>query len=80
VEIGFTSYGMYAQNTYATSFEINKSRNKDDVLKEGLPKYNVMRIIVQNLFRENVDIFEKTLPEWAKNLDFFKEFMTPTNK
>jgi hypothetical protein len=80
VEIGFTSYGMYAQNTYATSFETHKTRNKDDVLKEGLPKYNVMRIIVQNLFRENVDIFEKTLPEWAKNLDFFKELMAPTNK
>lgn len=80
VEIGFTSYGMYAQNTYATSFETHKTRNKDDVQKEGLPKYNGMQIIVQNLFRENVDIFEKTLPEWAKNLDFFKEFMTPTNK
>ena len=80
VEIGFTNYNMYAQNTYATSFETHKTRNKDDVLKEGLPKYNGMRIIVQNLFRENVDIFEKTLPEWAKNLDFFKEFMAPTNK
>lgn len=80
VEIGFTSYGMYAKNTYATSFETNETRNTDDVLKEGLPKYNGMRNIVQNLFMENVDIFEKTLPEWAKNLDFFKEFMTPTNK
>lgn len=80
VEIGFTSYSVYAKNTYATRFETNETRNTDDVLKEGLPKYNGMRIIVQNLFMENVDIFEKTLPEWAKNLDFFKEFMTPTNK
>lgn len=80
VEIGFTSYSVYAKNTYATRFETNETRNTDDVLKEGLPKYNGMRNIVQNLFMENVDIFEKTLPEWAKNLDFFKEFMTPTNK